>query len=904
MHNRLTAHIGFALLLAALGAAARLGAQATAPVSATTAGIRLDTAASALDFPLFAHSGATPLFTDTADADPVLNASSVFAQDVENVSGHRPATLHRAPTQGDVIIVGTLDNCGPIRDLLRARRLDASRIRGKWEAALITVVPDPWPGVSSALVIAGSDARGAAFALFDISRAIGVSPWSWWADVPVHHHTSAYISAAPYIQESPSVQYRGIFINDEDWGFRPWAAKRMDPDIGNIGPHAYAHVFELLLRLHANTLWPAMHPGSMPFHAIAENSIEARKWGIVMGSSHSEALTRNNVGEWNVQRDGRWNYQTNSAAIQRYWADGLSRNGQFENVYTVGMRGQHDSGLEATGNAQVKARLVEKIISDQQALLQKYVNPDLAKVPQVIWLYKESIALYRAGMKIPDDVTLGWTDDNYGYIRQMPDAQEQKRSGGSALYYHVSYWGAPHDYLWLCSTPPALMREELTKAWDHGIRKLWVLNVGDLKPAEQDIDYFLQMAWQLPELRSLPQHAVLLNWYSEQFSPDIARDIAPLMDGYYQLNFVRKPEFMGFNGYNDGVRRTAFNPLAWGDQNRTRSDAWSSLSAMETAVSAKVPASERDAYFELVHYPVQAAAQQNLKFLWTDRSYLDAHDANIAREKEDARLAKLSFDRIQDLTRQYNELGNGRWEGMMSSHPRDRHVFEMPATADAVPASNPVLPDAWSQGGALAGSPAAGFTERNGVVAIAASHFAVAHDTPEGHWQLWPDLGLSGPSIGIADPGKTPEAPWVRTSSAGRGTRFDGVPFLQYRFTTTTEGSPSLLLYLLPSFPVDSQHRLRYALSVDDREPILLDAAGAEENKGDVSPWASNVLRNALVQTVGLGTLQAGPHTLKLFYGDPGVIFEYLTLRFPSSPPAYPFPPETGTPLVPDGEGK
>jgi hypothetical protein len=249
----------------------------------------------------------------------------------------------------------------------------------------------------------------------------------------------------------------------------------MDPAVdggkGNIGPHTYERIFELLLRLCANSLWPAMHPGSLAFNAVSENAKLADKWGIVMGSSHSEALLRNNVGEWNEKTDGPWNYQLNAPAMNAYWDKRLVENGNYENFYTVGLRGVHDSGLEAKGTPEVKARLVEDVMAAQRALLAKHISPDLPKIPQIIWLYKESLDLYRVGMKVPPDVTLGWTDDNYGYLRELPNAAEQARPGGSGVYYHVSYWGAPHDYLWLCTTPPALIREEMTKAYDHNARR-------------------------------------------------------------------------------------------------------------------------------------------------------------------------------------------------------------------------------------------------------------------------------------------------------------------------------------------------------------------------------------------------------------------------------------------------
>ncbi len=466
------------------------------------------------------------------------------------------------------VIVGVVGHSAILDRLKRTGKLDTRAIEGKWESALTIVVEHPLPGVRRALVIAGSDRRGVAFALFTLSRQMGVSPWYWWADVPVAQHDAVYVDAVLHVQHEPSVQYRGIFLNDEDWGLRPWSARKMDPLIGNIGPHTYERIFELLLRLRANTLWPAMHPGTIAFNATPENAKLADKWGIVMGSSHSEALLRNNVGEWDEKRDGPWNYQVNRAAIDAYWDKRVRENGRYENFYTVGMRGVHDSGLEATGTVEQKAELVEDAMRSQRQILEANVDKDVAKIPQVIWLYKESLELYRAGMKVPGDVTLGWTDDNYGYLRQLPTAAEQQRPGGSGIYYHVSYWGFPHDYLWLCSTPPALIREEMTKAYDHNARRYWVLNVGDFKPAEIDIDYFMQLAWDEPRVSQIDQKSFLSRWFAEQFPSGPADEIAGILARYYHLNFVRKPEFMGFNGYDDGINRTAFNPLAWGDQNR------------------------------------------------------------------------------------------------------------------------------------------------------------------------------------------------------------------------------------------------------------------------------------------------------------------------------------------------
>ena len=855
--------------------------------------VSLDAAAQPGEFDLFRGHRSAQIYVAPSDRNPLHVASQAFADDMEKVSGLKASVVsdEQALQADDVIIVGSLGHSPLLDRLIAGHRLSVSSIAGQWEAAEIAIVDHPLPNVRHALVIAGSDPRGAAFALFTLSRSTGVSPWSWWADVPVRHHESAAVRSRMYVQPSPSVQYRGIFINDEDWGFRPWAAQTMDKDLHNVGPRAYARVLELILRLHGNTLWPAMHPGTLAFHSLEENTRLADQWGIVMGSSHSEAMLRNNVGEWNRQRDGEWNYQRNREHIDQYWDERVKANAKSENFYTVGMRGLHDSGLEATGSREVKARLVEQVMADQQKILATRVNPDLSKIPQVIWLYKESIDLYRAGMKVPSNITLGWTDDNYGYIRQLPNAEEQARPGGSALYYHVSYWGAPHDYLWLCTTPPALLREELTKAWDHGVRKLWILNVGDIKPAEADIDYFFRLASQEPQYANTTQTDFLMRWFGEQFPDGHADAMASVMDQYYHLSFARKPEFMGFNGYDDDVRRTAFNPLGWGDQNAQRREQWESLSSRVDTIEAGLPAHDHDAFFELVKYPVEAAAAHNAKFLWADRSYLDSTNGRPSAARQDTAKMMAAYDLVQKLTDEYNALAGGKWAGMMSAHPRDRHVFDLPdpsiATARAIENTRLWTPDI---NASEAASAAMGFHEVNRTVSFSAAHFQRKYDSPDVRWQVWSDLGLSGSIVGIASPGVMKQARWVSESPPVVD---PGTPYLEYQFTTSTAGEAVASIYLLPTFPLDSDHGLRYGLSIDQRPPDVVNAAGAEKKTPGLTDWSSNVLRNAAVQTVPLGYLPAGKHTLRLFYGDPGVVFQHVTVTMPNATPAYPFAPET-----------
>jgi len=837
---------------------------------------------------------ALPILISPDNPQTVLAAAEAFAGDVKRVSGSHMQILKTLPPHppGELMIAGVIGHSGEIDRLRQSGKLRTASIEGKWECALTTVVTDPMPGVHKALVVAGSDRRGVAFALFTLSREMGVSPWIWWADVPVKQHRAVYVNAAPYLQAEPSVQYRGIFLNDEDWGLRPWAAKVMDPAIGNIGPNTYARIFELLLRLHANSLWPAMHPATLPFNALPENARLADRWGIVMGSSHSEALLRNNVGEWDEKRDGPWNYQTNRAAIDKYWDTRLEENGRYENFYTVGMRGVHDSGLEATGTVADKAHLVEQVMSSQRALLRKHVDEQIATIPQVIWLYKESLELYRAGMRVPDDVTLGWTDDNYGYIRQLPTVEEQHRTGGSGVYYHVSYWGFPHDYLWLCTTPPSLIREEMTKAYDHHARRYWILNVGDLKPAEMDIDYFMQLAWDEPRVVRMDQMSFLRQWSAEQFPAALAGNIANVMRQYYELNFVRKPEFMGFNGYDDAIRRTDFNPLAWGDQNRQRDLAWQQLSEQVRSLQKSMPTAYRDAFFELVAYPVLAAAAQNEKFLAMDRSYLEASLHDEAAMHREAQRSQVAYVRIQLLTEQYNALAGGKWEGMMSSSPREREVFKMPKPPGEQDAAID-LPASWKApartiANAFPPGKSSEFVEDQSTVSINAQHFARKQDGQDAAWTILRDLGISGSSVVYGAPGL------LANRAADNELSTKDAPWIKYEFQTISHGKSTLTLYLLPTFPVDAQHKLRFQVALDGHAAMQLDAAGAGEWKENVAPmWEANVLRNSAKIEVPLGDIAAGHHALRFFYQDPGVVLEHVTITFPGAAPAYPVQPET-----------
>jgi len=360
------------------------------------------------------------------------------------------------------------------------------------------------------LLVVGSDGRGTAYGILELSRLAGVSPWVWWGDVTPIKKEQLLLPADYITFQSPSVEYRGIFLNDEDWSLQPWSWKNFEPSPikGRIGARTYKEIFKLLMRLRANAIWPGMHGITTPFYFIPGAKEAADSCGIVIGTSHCEPLMRNNVGEWKVKERGDYNYMTNREGVHSYWIERLKEAGRYENFYTMGMRGIHDSGMEGVKTLQEKTDALQQVINDQRKLLSKYVEKDVTKIPQTFVPYKEVLQIMENGLQIPDDITLIWCDDNYGYMTRLSDEEQQKRSGGAGVYYHLSYWGRPHDYMWLCTTQPGLIYSEMKQAYDCHARRLWIANVHDLKPVAYDLELFLDMAWNIHSVShsTLHQH--------------------------------------------------------------------------------------------------------------------------------------------------------------------------------------------------------------------------------------------------------------------------------------------------------------------------------------------------------------------------------------------------------------
>src|SRR5882762_9745154 len=540
-------------------------------------------------FSIADHETSASLSVDPNDYVGVVRAAKDLQNDITRVTGRHPSM----PNNGDglgprSIIIGTIGKSPLIDQLIRTRKINTTSIAGKWESFLIQVVPKPIPGMASALVIAGSDKRGTIYGIYELSQQIGVSPWSWWADVPVPHRAELFLKPGRRVETGPVVKYRGIFLNDEAPELTGWAKEKF----GGLNSHFYARVFELLLRLRANYLWPAMWANAFN-EDDPDNARLADEYGIVMGTSHHEPMLRAQQ-EWKRHGNGPWNYQTNAATLSRFWDQGIERNKNYESIITLGMRG--DGDLPMSQNANIE--LLEKIVADQRKIIAERVNPDVSRVPQDWALYKEVQEYYEKGMRVPDDVTLLWCDDNWGNVRRLPTAEERKRNGGAGIYYHFDYVGDPRSYKWLNTVPIAKVWEQMNLAYRYGADRIWIVNVGDLKPMEFPIDFFLHMAWNPDDWPKERVAEFTTLWAERQFGPQFAPEIAEILSKYTKYNGRRKPELLEPGTFSQVNYREAETVFA----------DFQSAAAKAEEIYAKLPENQRDAFFELVLYPTKASA--------------------------------------------------------------------------------------------------------------------------------------------------------------------------------------------------------------------------------------------------------------------------------------------------------
>lgn len=816
----------------------------------------------------------SPIIVDSRDWKGVSRAANDLADDIRKVTGTKAEVAMGQIKKGS-IIAGTIGKSRLIDGLIARKKIDVSKIRGQWESYLIDLVDDN-------LVIAGSDKRGTIYGIYEISKQIGVSPWYWWADVPVRHQDNLYYTAGRVVQPSPKVKYRGIFINDEWPSFGGWTKEKF----GGQNSKAYTRMFELLLRLKANYLWPAMWDSRFN-EDDPLNPLLADEYGIVMGTSHHEPMMRAHK-EYTTRRNevGPWDYSVNKDRLDKFFRDGMERNKNYENLVTIGMRGDGDVAM-GKGNDEDNMKTLSKVIESQRKIISDiYGRPDA--VPQLWAIFTEVQRYYDAGFNVPDDVTLLLCDNNWGYIRRTAPASERQRKGGVGLYYHIDMNGGPWNDRWVNTSPIPKLREQLNLAYQSGIDRIWIINVGDLKPKELPIDFIMNYAWNPDAVKAGDEKAYVRQWAAGIFGEDVADEVTDILVKYPKYNLWRKaevqvPDIFSVENYNECNRVTML---------------WRQLAEQAEALKLRIPAEAQDAYYQLVYYPAVASAcvAEIYNAVTQNHYYADRGDV---RANAFADRAKELFTKDSLLTEYYNhQMAGGKWNGMM----RDKHIgyqqWFMPEhnqlpnlryvpQRDARP-SIPLLETA---------------TEEYGIEAMHYSRCIPANGIS---WQLLPDLGRGEGCMGI-NPVTAP------SDETGNG------PTLEYQIKINKEGLTKIAIGILPTQDVQPERGLRLGVKMDNGEIKIIDARrGLVDTFDEYTPQnlkrskklkplpapghmalngyrrerRNEVFDNMRWLDVAFEVSTAGTHTLSLIMIDPEIVVERLVINPDDNHYSYFGPPE------------
>lgn len=801
------------------------------------------------------------LVEPTADA-ALRHAGRSLVADLQRVSG-APSQLIDAPPEsaGALVLIAQAGRSPLLDDLVRRGKLapaDLQRLSGRWEAFRQVVVPAPWPGVQAALVIAGADRRGAVFGTYDLSARIGVSPWHWWADVPVTRRAEVYLAPGARSDE-PAVKYRGIFINDEAPALSTWANAKF----GGANSAFYAHVFELILRLKGNYLWPAMWP-PRAFAADDPKSLAlADEMGIVMGTSHHEPMSRAH-DEWARAQGGAWDYARNAPRLREFWRGGIQRlmgradGSAFDSLVTIGMRGDGDEPMsEGTAIA-----LLERIVADQRQILADVTRQPAERTPQVWALYKEVQDYFDQGMQVPDDVLLLFADDNWGQVRRLPTAT-RPRAGGYGVYYHFDYVGAPRNYKWLNTNQIEKTWQQMDLARARGAEALWIVNVGDIKPMEFPISFFLDMAWAPRAMTPAALEAYPRDWAARTFGPAQAGEIGEILTRYSQYAARRKPELLDARSFALG--EATAERLDGGEFGRRVAE-WAALEARVDRVQAMLRPDQRDAWFQLVEHPVRALA--NLYRLyhavaWNQR--LAA--ANDARANVFADEAEAAFARDQALTDQYHAIAGGKWAGMMLQTHIGYTSWQQPDT-NVMPAVRrvPGAADAAAVARQLRLAPG---DLRPGVKVIEATDFSRSVGARGLAWTTIPNLGQHRGAVLALPQGQAPT-----TVSDGVRVEYD---------VDLAAGDVTVELHLLPTLDTRNAGGLRVAVSLDDRPPqaltLHLIPTPGPENRPEEKDWVRAVIDNNAVRSARFEAVSAGRHVVRVWRLDDNVVLQRLVVE-------------------------
>ena len=797
------------------------------------------------------------------NADPaVRRVAKSFAEDLERVSGRRAQLVsggHRP--KGPVVMIGVIGESAQIDSLVGAGKLELDGLDGEWEGFRIKVIERPWPDVPRALVIAGSDRRGAVFGTYDLSERMGVSPWYWFADLPTKRRSEVLVTAGER-HEHPGVRYRGFFINDEDPAFSGWAKKHF----GGVNADMYEHVFELLLRLKGNYIWPAMWAPKAFYLDDPRNAQLAHDMGVVMGTSHHEPLTRAQ-SEWHRLKGdpstgGAWNYQTNAANLRAFWRGGLERmmarnNGKgFDTLLTIGMRGDGDAPMAE----HTAIELLETIVADQRALIEEVTGKPASEVPQVWALYKEVQDYYDQGMTVPDDVTLLFADDNWGQIRRLP-TRDTDRKGGFGVYYHFDYVGVPRNYKWLNTNQIEKVWQQMNLAWQRRVRDIWIVNVGDIKPMEYPLSFFMDMAWAPAEMTHEALARYPERWAAQQFGYDLAPAIGELLTRYSQLAARRKPELVNEAAFEIGEVRK--DVLVRGEFARAVGE-WRALVAKLEAVKPHVPLESRDAFFQLVEFPILAVSnlyEMYFATAWNRRlaSKFDPR-GNVFLE-----TVQRTFARDAQLTAQYHRINGGKWDRMMSQVHMNYVIWNDPTqqTMPTVIHTSGDNPEKMRNARAV-------FVDREpdpDSVTIGASEFDRNIAASGLEWTPIPHLGQSDAAIVALPQGRPATTP-------------ANAPHVEYDVTLPENDSVEVRLHLAPTLDTTGNSGVRVGVSLDDGpvHTLLsdLDPTGGSARTARQQRWYDAVMNNGLTLSAGFEAVPSGNHTVKVWRLDDNVIVEQI----------------------------
>ncbi|MES2776863.1 MAG: glycosyl hydrolase 115 family protein [Bacteroidota bacterium] len=794
------------------------------------------------------------IVVDPNDFELVKKAAALLQQDIEAVTGKKIPLVHALNSSSKAnIIVGSFSNSSLIKTLIASKKITPGQTKDKWEGYHIQ-------SIGNNLLIAGSDRRGTAYGVFELSKQMGVSPWYWWADIPVKKQASLYVNTKTIISDAPKVKYRGIFINDEAPALSNWSKTTF----GGFNHLFYAKVFELMLRLKSNYIWPAMW-GNAFYDDDSLNMKTADEFGIVIGTSHHEPLMRAH-DEW--RRYGnkqKWNYDSTEAGLKEFWRTGMSR-ARNEKIVSVGMRGDGDEPM----SRETATTLLERIVNDQRKIIADVTGKPASETPQLWALYKEVQEYYDKGMRVPDDVTLLLCDDNWGNIRKLPKLHEKPRTGGYGIYYHFDYVGGPRNYKWLNTNPLPRIYEQMHLAWEYNARQIWIVNVGDIKPMEFPISFFLDYAWNPEKIDAGDLQGYTEQWAAAQFGSKYAKEIADVITRYGKYNGRRKPELLDANTYS-------FN---YGEWYRVVVG-YNSLLKKAEKINDALPAAFKDAYFQLVLHPVKACA--NLYEMYYN---VALNKQGYANKWEQANLyadkVKQFYANDSLITLEYHNLNGGKWNHMMSQTHIGYTYWQQPLV-QKMPAVKYVPLDAVVKTGITIAEPALVIEPSNGMdgfLSIEAAHFSKAVNTNGVTWKVLPDHGRTGSAV----------TPFPVTADAQLPS--GNAPHLEYDLYLAHEKTPSINAYFSPTLNFhNTPEGLQYAISIDDETPQVI-SINKEDKTASGPLWGKWVAENIIIKSSKHKILQAGRHTVKYWMVNPGVVLQKLVLDFGDLKPSYLGPPE------------